>query len=526
MKKAIAAVVALSLTAVMAGCGKDVSLESEGKNGKGYPDELSIWCTVNTNLTAGGAKDLNDNLFFQYMEEQTGTHVNWTHPSASSAEQNFNLMIASGVFSDMIVSDWSSKYQKEDMDALILPLGDLIEDNMPNLTKYLKENPDMKKQFVADSGEVFYIPIIREDKELCVYLGPQIRKDWLDKLGLEIPRTTDELYNVLKAFKTRNPNGGDGKDIKPMTGTGFAKNAAFDIGNLLWPFGAHYDFYLDGGEVKYGIMEPEFEEGLKYIRKLYAENLIDPDFLLNDRTKIEARVINNQVGFISGYQPTALQTSMDDGVRAVVGIPHLSGPNGGRKCFYKNYEEMVLNKISIAVSTACKDSGGALKWLDKIFGEPGLTYANWGREGVSYEVVDGKPRWTDYVMKNSEGRTPKVMRTISTLSGVETFPTIVQFEPYVQQLGSWGREAIPVWTDTADTSGIYPPAVSFTEQEAADIADVMSTVTTYMQESVTKIILGTEGIESLAAVRERIRGLGIDRIIKIYDDAYARYQKR
>lgn len=522
-KKWLCVALTASLMISAVGCSPKTAKKTEYEDGD-MPETLSIFSPLGGSAQKAGAKSNNDLLAFKIMEERTGVHVEWDHPSTGAETEKFNLLLASGSLPDMICYPWRNVSGGVKMyadDDIIIPLSDLIDQYMPNLRGFNEKRPDIKKQYTSDEGEIFYIPVIRADKELKVYLGPQIRQDWLDKVGMEIPKTTDELYEVLKAFKTQDPNGNGRADEIPMTGVGF-DNTQMGIGNLLWAFGVHYDFYVDDGEVKYGIMEDAFKDGLEYIVKLYSEGLIDADFLLNDRTKADAKMTNDQSGFIHSFQPTSYAINMDDGVRKVVGIPFLTATGEGvGKVFVPDYGNDAMER-GIAVTTACQNPVGALKWLDEFFGGEGLEAMNFGREGESFNWVDDYPKLADELLDPKTGRDKMVL----SLGMYETtFPSLQDWRYYEQILNDWGRDAIKTWADNSDVSGILPP-LSFTEEENEEITLVMSQAKTFAQETMNKIAVGNEPIEYLDTARKKLKEMGIDRVLKIYNESYQRYMNR
>ena len=180
-------VIALAMLPAFTGCGGKEKTVNSG-NGEA-PKELSVFCVRCESLT-DDMEDYNDVVPFQMMEEATGTHVNWTLPVNSGFQEKFNLMIASGDYTDAIIASWggtgynAAEYAK---DGIIIPLKDLIDENMPNFKKYCEEHPEYVKEFTSEDGEIYYIPYIRNDKRLNIYAGPLIRMDWLEKLKLSVP---------------------------------------------------------------------------------------------------------------------------------------------------------------------------------------------------------------------------------------------------------------------------------------------------------------------------------------------------
>ncbi|WP_178075896.1 hypothetical protein [Paenibacillus oralis] len=162
-------------------------------------------------------------------------------------------------------------------------------DHAPNLKKLLDDHPEWRKMASTDNGDLIGFPFIREDVTQQVFLGPAIRKDWLDKLNLSVPTTIDEWYTVLKAFKEQDPNENGEADEIPIL---------IPAGELAFAgaFGTPNDFYRENDTVKYGPIEPGFKEYLATMNQWYNEGLLDKDFATTDAKMTDAKITGNQVG--------------------------------------------------------------------------------------------------------------------------------------------------------------------------------------------------------------------------------------
>ena len=172
------------------------------------------------------------------------------------------MMMVSGEYPDAIVYKWATApggIASYIDDGIIQDLTPYVETCMPNFWRILEENPSIKKDVVTDEGRIYAIPYIRLDEALCVYQGPVIRQDWLDKLGLKTPKNTEELYQVLKAFKEQDPNGNGQADEIPMGANGFDNVSG--VGPLLWAFGANYSYQVKDGKPL--IMKPIKRTGFR-----------------------------------------------------------------------------------------------------------------------------------------------------------------------------------------------------------------------------------------------------------------------
>ena len=496
------------------GCGKKETTSS----GDGI-DTISVFCTRSASLSEE-MKDYNDVASFQKMEELTGVKVEWTLPPSSGYDEKFNLMIASGNYTDVIVSSWKAQgAEKFYKDGIIINLLDYKE-YMPNFMAYTEAHPEFAKDYISADGKMFYFPYIREELESNVFYGPLMRQDWLDKLGLDVPTTSKEMYQVLKAFKEKDPNGNGKADEIPMTGVG-----ADSVCLLLNMFSTHHGFYLDGDKVVYGLMEDNFTEGISYIAKLYEEGLLDADYVFQDRAKQDGKITNNKAGFMYSYQPTTISNAMaeKDPTFKLVGIPNLKNKDGKRATYFPAYATSVLPSEAAAITTACENPAAAVKWLDSFYSEEGIEAMNFGIEGETYTKENGECVFTDLVMNNPEHNVSKMFgRTSGVFNSY--FPSVQLWASYSKSLSSYGKAAIETWAEGTDISGILP-SINFTEDEKKKVADYMAQIETYADETVDQLILGQKPVSALTKVRAKIKEMGIGEVLKIYQTAYDRYRK-
>lgn len=211
--------VALSFT-VVAGCGGGADETPGNGQGSGAGDDKPVSLTFYVRpINNKYLKSYKDIAAFQEIEKRTNTNVNWQEPSAGDTSQQFNIMLASGSYPDMIywVTDsYPGGLSKLIQDEVAVKLNDLIDSHAPNFKALLDGNPELKKQIMLDDGTIALFPKIELDLQRNAYTGFQIRKDWLDQVGMDVPTTVDEWYAVLKAFKEQDPNGNGEADEIPL----------------------------------------------------------------------------------------------------------------------------------------------------------------------------------------------------------------------------------------------------------------------------------------------------------------------
>ena len=153
----------------------------------------------------------------------------------------------------------------------------------------LDSNPAYARALKTDGGKIYYLPHFLAVKTNNTFL---LRQDWLDKLGLKQPQTPDEMYNVLKAFKEKDPNGNGKVDEIPFT----TRNKKVGLNGFIEPFGVSLeeDFIVENGKVGFTYTNPKLKDALAYLNKLYKDKLIDSEYATND-TKIWDQRLSTEV---------------------------------------------------------------------------------------------------------------------------------------------------------------------------------------------------------------------------------------
>ena len=515
---------------------------------RGYPlkepAELKIWYT---NPSGAVTKSLGDRLVFQEMERLTGIKIKWTCPSSGLDNEQFSLMLAARDLPDLMglpsaMGGWfqvPGGPQKFYRDGVIIKLNDLIDKYAPNLKYLLKREPELRKQLMSDDGSIYFVPQMRLEPEIRIFSGFMIRQDWLDKLNLKAPVTPDEWYNVLKAFKTRDPNGNGKADEVPF---GMSKLATpFECTKLPWMFGANFgqwqNFGLQqvGRKVVFSPITTELKEALTWMHKLYAEGLLDPDFPIMERSQFEAKVLANVIGSCYGNAGSGITKFMQGMVGQepksfrMTGIPF---PSKARKKGY-NFEPGVIQLATangLAITTACKNPVAAIKFLDYGFSKEGHMLFNFGVAGKTYNMADGYPKFTDLIMANPDGLSASQAMSKYINENWLIAQDVRYFEQYqkipvkgVEGMPAW--DAIQVWTKSLDSSRTLPP-ITLTPEESQQTAAKFNEINTYVQEMYFKFILGTVKLEEFNNYVAQVKRMGLDDVVKVYQAALDRFNAR
>lgn len=207
-----------------------------------------------------------------------------------------NVLLASGDAPDMVYTYDENAFHNYAESGGLHDLTELVDTYGPNIKKFWEDNPGVK-DVGMHKGKLFAItgggPIPLGN---MLYM----RKDWLDAVGLGIPKTADEFYNALKAFKEKDP-GNVGKDnVVPLTIATGGVGASLNVEALQSAFGIVPNDLVDGHIVPVEV-QPGYKDYVVFMNKLYKEGLIAKEFALDtDGKKSKEQTFNGQVGAWSG----------------------------------------------------------------------------------------------------------------------------------------------------------------------------------------------------------------------------------
>ncbi|MFD0961732.1 ABC transporter substrate-binding protein [Paenibacillus chungangensis] len=503
---------------------QSTSNEGQTPDGEGKKDvTLTYWAELGASPSRT-LQTYNDALFYQELEKRTGVHIAFEHPAVGSEKEQFNLLIASGKYPDVIeynFLNYPGGPEKALADNVIIELNDIIEQYAPNLKKYLDEHPDMKKQVSTDSGKMYVFPSIGIGNH-GVTGGLVVREDWLKELGINEPKTIDDWTNMLRAFKEKKAASA------PFT----ASLRNLKLSQFNGAFGIGTDFYRDNGVVKYGPIEPGYKEYLTLLNAWYEEGLIDPDFSTQDNAALDAKVINGNSGaffaYIGGgmgkYLP-ALQEKDSSSNLAGVQFPIL---NQGDEPRFINTSYEYRGQGSVGLTSANQKIEETAKWLDYLYTDEGHILKSFGVEGVTFKDVNGYPTYTDLIVNNPDGLSVgdamnKYLRVATPSVG------FVGDDRYSEQYYTYPQQKEAFATFSQYQENAYEtrlPLISHTPEEANEIATIMAEVNTYQEEMLLKFIMGAESIEKFDEYVEQLKKMKIDRVVEMKQAAVERYENR
>jgi putative aldouronate transport system substrate-binding protein len=499
------------------------------------PLTLSYWVETNSNILVT-APTFNEISLYKELEKRTGIHINFQHPPTgpNQGREQFNLMVASGQYPDVIETNWLTGYYqggpaKALRDGVIIPLNDKLDEFAPNLSRLLKENPEWRKQIVTDEGDIYCFPFIRGDPSLQVFGGAVIREDWLKKVGLDMPTTMDEWHDALVAFKEKDPNGNGNADEWPFSPWSGSFRGGFDgISAFIGAWGITTRFTQVDGKVIYGPIQPEFKEFVAMLRSWYEEGLIDPDSVSMDQAGFDARMTGEQLG--SGMMLLGGGIGKFMGLMAeknpefsLVGAPYPTLNKGDKKLI--GQRENLFPGVGAAITSSNQNVETTMRWLDYAYSEAGHMLFNFGTEGLSYTMVDDYPTFTDLVMFNPD-KLPVAQAMAAHVRSNSSGP-FIQDKRYAEQYFQLQqqKDAYVIWQEP--TNERLMPPVTPTQEESRRFNTIMNDINTRYEEVFAKVVTGAEPLEAWDTFQQtELPQLGINEAIEIQQAALDRYNKR
>ncbi|WP_146762441.1 extracellular solute-binding protein [Paenibacillus contaminans] len=469
---------------------------------------------------------LSQNLpVWQEIEKRTGVKIKWEVAPVAQYTTSMQAKLAAAKDLPDIIA-LPIELSKAIESGVIEPLDELINKYAPNIKKFMADNPTEFNKMKAPDGKLYSLAAVTTGGAMTDPFGFLIRKDWLDKLGLQEPKTLDDWYNALKAIKEKDPNGnGKADEIPFMPQYGYKGLGMF--GNAL---GLHL-FYSNGyypdenGKVRFEWMTPEAKELVVWLNKLYKEGLIDPGFLQKTEETIIAGISRDQVGstihFLSraGQFDTLAQQAGASNANWLLTIPPAQP---GYKPHYEKYGPISGNWV---ISKESKNKEAAIKWLDYIYAsEEGNRLVTFGIEGVSYKMVNGEPEYMDFVMKNPDGLDPA--NTLRSIGAYPPTPWIRAAKGPLSKSPAALLKNNPKSLEQAKRVESMmvdnEPFAVITAQEIEELAFVSADMQTYIDETIVNFITGKEPID-WEKFTAKLKQYGIEKILKVSQQQYDRF---
>ena len=464
---------------------------------------------------------------FQEAAEITGVTLDFIQAEFMVANEQFNLMIAAQDYPDLF-GNFSTLYSSGADHAIeeeiIVPLEDYV-DLFPNYNKYRTSTKFLETATTTSDGHISGFYELMSDF-IGPFFGMITRGDWLDEMGLKNTEidTYDELHDLLLNMKSNYgcttaiylDSAAVGNDNFLAAGYGIACMLATNAKESYW--------MVQDGTVVDGITGEGYKEYLTMLNQWYEEGLISKDFAsapgAMDPSGMAEITSGNCGVFFNGAPMLSMYSAMsDDPDLYLVGLPDPVKTEGEKT--HVDTTEYDFGAERMSISTKCEDPELAIQYCDFWFTDQGIQLANYGVEGLSCEVVDGKPQFTDTVLNNPDLAAGDA---ISFYTGRNSTPSWASNSKLLVSFNEHEAGCFEVWANSRDNRDAYPYVAQLTMDESYEISMLAADYESYALECRDKFITGDMDIETeYAAYEEAVREMGLIRALEIKQDAYDRY---
>ncbi|MGN0746554.1 MAG: extracellular solute-binding protein [Aristaeellaceae bacterium] len=473
--------------------------------------------TGNVTFTVFGQRDQNqanwdDVLVLNRYAEMTGVTMDWQEVPAQGYEEVKNLLFASNDLPDLFVR---AQLNKNDVtlygmnSGQLIPLNDLIAEYAPNLTALMEQYPSIRQAITSADGNIYTLPTVDVSATGLMGFKQWINKDWMEKLGLAYPTTTDELKEVLIAFRDQDPNGNGEKDEIPLgfrePSTIYVMGGSFGLEHQL---GDTYNID-ENGQIHNWLCDDEFKAYLMWLNDLYSEGLLWQEYYKNDRPLWRSNLSNALFG-VFGMPYSDVFLAVEDQFTA---LPPMVGPYGDQLWADAN---TVGGQGAFAISCECENPELAIQWVDYFYSPEGSLFFRYGIEGETYYVDDeGQARMFDEILNAEEG----FMTALGKINLVPGggFPVMIDDQTDGIVASDLTKEVAAAFVPYLPRTVVAKPTVSM---EDADLVNAIEQdLNTYRDTSVTKFILGEWSFDKWDEYCSTLETIGIRQLEEIYQKA-------
>ena len=551
-KVAVLIMVCLMIIGMLSACSKEGgdSKDASNENQNGSTNKVDGKDTKDNNDEKGQAKekltiaiqtynyitDYDDNYLTRRLEEELGIDIDFYLLSADSAEvrTQLSLQVASGQkLPDIIctgslagetILDYGSK-------GVLLPLNDWIFDSNKaphfNAIPSEEDKAAMIKATTAADGNIYSLAIFEPATWNMTPYRLYINEVWLNQLGLPMPKTTEDYYNVLKAFATQDPNGnGKADEIAAygITSGTYGENITIPLMNsFIFYTGVDLTLAEDGKTVMAPFTTDEFKAGLEYMNRLCKEGLMPASVFTDDKTQFMAVLNNEEVNLVGSLSTGSLSRwnnydTNPNGQQYTMMAP-LEGPEG---IAYSPFLQYTPSPIWF-ITSSCENPELALKLGDLFYRQDFSTIVRYGEEGVDWTAdpeVLAKPEHTNAYIE----------------AGLYDSPLLVDLTNiWAQNNNKFWRNVNPRYASIDDNNRVadgtiaydpsvksaafyamnyeynYPahpdhllPSLTFTNEEATEQAMIIVNIKDYVNQSMAQFITGERSLSDWDSYKKEL----------------------
>lgn len=505
-----------------------------------------------------------DNDYTKYIKEKLGITLDIIDLGTSAADAKQQLLLrieGKEKLPDIIWGISLGKYELyrygeqgvfRALDDYFAEYGYFFNEKMEALKK---NDPSRYKSamanFKSDDGHSYAYPRLENGVSNQYDKQWYINKSWLDKLGLKIPQTTDDLYNVLKAFRDNDVNGnGDPNDEIPICGSApgsgaYVPQVEFPLLQPFLYYTTQSQYNAKDGKLYFWATEPDYRDGLAFVAKLVKENLL-PDFTFT-QTNAQFRAIvdppegePSRVGVVVENMGFAFNSADSQRKLEYDALPPLTGPKG--KCYASLYTTNTFYQYYI--TRDCKYPEIAFRFFDAHYEEvTGLT-SRYGAQDGNWRYLKKGEKFVD---RYKQLGIPTLIATKQNVFSGENKLTWGVLAPFcLPRMNVTGEESIGMteydpknpshWGSLVHDKGMFmrwgkedkevvPASLPYTEEEANARKDNHNSLSDYIYDHRYKFMSGELDVTDDKVWEDYLTGFkarGSDELLASAQRAYDR----
>ncbi|CAI6086586.1 extracellular solute-binding protein [Cohnella sp. JJ-181] len=451
-------------------------------------------------------KDYNTYPVAKLLEEKTGYKVQYDMLPQDKWAEKLNLLMASGEAYDIVTSySDMALYSDYAQQGALVDLTPLIDQYGPNIKEAISQQ---SIDALKVNGKLYAIPT-----SITYKIGTSIliRTDWLDKVGMQMPATTDEFKAVLQAFKDKDPGGHGDQDV-PLT----AKGDMPMMDNLVGAFGMPNGWNDVDGQLVPRLLDPAYKDYVAYMSELYKGGLLDKQFVVNKDATAKEKFSSGKAGAIIVHWADipaisdALAKADPSAKFAYVGA--LKGP-GGEAGFSANAG---FDRLSF-IPKASKHPEDAIKWIDASLEPATFKEMAIGVEGTHYKVVDGAYEPILPIFTDERNLANNYMAGTNEAQYPQYWQARVRKSPIMFEAFDYLNNKLPDSVKITNVLALAPYMPNYAKNNQQ--------LETMAGEYTVKLIAGAESIDGLEAFQAKYKAAGEEASAQEINAWYATVKK-
>lgn len=471
-------------------------------------------------------KSLNEVEYLKELAKKMNVNIVWEEYSSSEWKEKVNLMFVSGNLPDAFFGEGISDLTILSNLDYFVPLNSLIDQYGENIKASFQEDPNILKTITAADGNIYSLFRYRGSYFPNTIQMMAINQEWLNTLGLQMPKTTEELYNVLAAFRDKDPNGNGIKDEIPLINLHGMGNTNLSEDWVYPAFGVYdhtsYDELTNHMMAKDGkaVFTPAtegYKEAVSYLNRLYSEGLLDAEMFTGTTDSYNAKM-QDQAKLVGTFTAWTISNGVGyDRVGEYSQLLPLAGPKGdiGQSVM----SDIMIGRNMFEITTANQHPEETMRWIDQFYSEDISIQTFYGPYGI---MTERKADGTVTCWNPPEGTTYGTWRWGNIPADSAAYYCPKRFEQFLtpakqQYDRAVYQQAVEPWLQPQESQ--YPN-VFFSLDQVNTLKKIVPDINSYCDIMLVQFV--TEGVtdESFDAYVAQLNSMGLGDALNIWQAAY------